>query len=48
MTPVEICPTGTMLRTPAASSTICIASAYWRRKARQRGSDFCSAKRFGP
>ena len=37
-----------MLRMPAASRTICIASAYWRRKAWMRGSVFCSANLFGP
>ncbi len=33
---------------PATSRTICIGSAYWRRKARQRGSFFPSANLFAP
>ena len=33
---------------PTTSSTICIASRYWRTNARQRGSDFASANLFGP
>src|SRR3954464_3986939 len=37
-----------MLATPATSKTICIASAYCRTKARQRGSAFASANLFAP
>ena len=33
---------------PAASSTICIGSRYWRTKACQRGSALLSASLFGP
>src|SRR3954451_18718481 len=46
--PVPYCPSGTMLPTPATSSTICIGSRYCRTKARQRGSVFDSANRLGP
>ena len=47
-TPVATWPGRNRLRTPAASRTICIGSAYWRRNACQRGSLGGSANLFGP
>ena len=47
-TPVPSCLSGYKLPTPAASSTSCIGSRYWRTKACQRGSVLLSAGLFGP
>ena len=47
-TPVATWPGRNRLSTPAASSTICIGSRYWRRNACQRGSFGGSANLFGP
>jgi len=47
-TPVATWPGRNRLSTPAANSTICIGSRYWRRNACQRGSVGGSANLFGP
>ena len=46
--PVPSCLSGYRLPMPAASSTICIGSRYWRRNACQRGSALAAASLFGP
>ena len=46
--PVPSCLSGYRLPMPAASSTICIGSRYWRKNARQRGSASPAASLFGP
>jgi len=46
--PVPSCLSGYRLPIPAASSTSCIGSAYWRPNARQRDSARPAANSFGP
>ena len=46
--PVPSCLSGYRLQMPAASSTICIGSRYWRRNVCQRGSALPAASLFGP